>query len=631
MQSEFGIRDILKWTEVISDPENLVIPRIKSNLKTYGEIFTGRIAEYLYNDMLRTGLLIDYPLDFQMLTDKQRSVWLDYAAGIPFKLKSLGLLIRPYKDFFRTCIITGDEIEKLAGMDYKNYEGEKNESSFSKKFYLELNYMIPVQIIKTGFEIIRNAEDFGIDAFILKKLAKAIHARYLQEMRDMGGPDEDEEEKKNQFLTDFDSLPDDIKFSDKDNALHIPTKLLSIGYIIRPIKEGYRSFTLHLNEEEIENMAWIEHLRWSWDKRLNGWIYGNIKDKNKKTHPGLIPYDKLSEMEKEKDRQLVRLIPALLQDIGYTAFPVSPEKIMDLSYAIKPHSSVHKLLTEIKKLNEEISKASSGELIEEKVRITNKKIEETISEVKGNYNYAQHIQKTYLPDDLFVRECFPESFILFIPKDIVSGDFYFFSKNADEIIFAVADCTGHGIPGALLSTLGYGITDQAVNEVKLTDPAAIMNHLYSKVHKFLRRDEEEPGLQDDMDIAVCNLNTSTRVLNYCGVRSPLIRITNGELIEYRPENSADEYSDTGEFHFKSKMIQLSKGDALYLFSDGYADQFGGMNHKKYQTSKFKTFLMRISGLSMVEQKDCLYEETEHWREENDEDQTDDILVIGLRI
>ena len=629
MQSEFGIKDILKWTEVISDPENLVIPHIKSKLKTYREIFTVRIAEYLYNDVLRTGLLVDYPLDFQILTDKQRSVWLDYAAGIPFKLKSLGLLIRPYKDFFRTCIITEDEIEKLTGMDYKNYGGEKNESSFSKKFYRELNYMIPVQIIKTGFEIIRNAEDFRIDAFTLKKLAKAIHARYLQEMRDKSNPDEYEEGKNNQFLTDFDSLPDDIKFSNKDNALHIPTKLLSIGYIIRPIKEGYRSFTLHLNEEEIDNMAWIEHLRWSWDKRLNGWIYGNIKDINKKTHPGLIPYDKLSEVEKEKDRQLVRLIPALLQDIGYTACPVSPEKIMDLSYAIKPHSSLHKLLTEIKKLNEEISKASSGEMIEEKVRITNKKIEETISEVEGNYNYAQHIQKTYLPDDLFVRECFPESFILFIPKDIVSGDFYFFSKNAGTIIFAVADCTGHGIPGALLSTLGYEITDQAVNEVKLTDPAAIMIHLYSKVHKFLRRDEE--GLSDDMDIAVCNLNTNTRVLNYCGVKNPLIRITNGELLEYRPENSADEWFDSGKFHFKSKMIQLSKGDALYLFSDGYTDQFGGMHHKKYQSSKFKTFLMSISGLSMLEQKDRLYEETEQWREENDEDQTDDILVIGLRI
>ena len=106
--------------------------------------------------------------------------------------------------------------------------------------------------------------------------------------------------------------------------------------------------------------------------------------------------------------------------------------------------------------------------------IINKKIEETISEVQGSYNYAQHIQETFLPDDLFVRECFPDSFVLFKPKDIVSGDFYFFSKQGHLIIFAAADCTGHGIPGALFSTIGYGITDQAVNEIKLTDPPEIL-------------------------------------------------------------------------------------------------------------------------------------------------------------
>ena len=108
------------------------------------------------------------------------------------------------------------------------------------------------------------------------------------------------------------------------------------------------------------------------------------------------------------------------------------------------------------------------------VRIRNKKIEEAISEVEESYNYAQHIQETFLPDDLYVRECFPDSFILFKPKDIVSGDFYFFSKQEHLIIFAAADCTGHGIPGALLSTLGYGILDQAVNEIKLTDPSHIL-------------------------------------------------------------------------------------------------------------------------------------------------------------
>ena len=144
------------------------------------------------------------------------------------------------------------------------------------------------------------------------------------------------------------------------------------------------------------------------------------------------------------------------------------------------------------------------------ISIRNKKIEEAISEVEGSYNYAQHIQETFLPDDLYVRECFPDSFILFKPKDIVSGDFYFFSKRDDLIIFAAADCTGHGIPGALLSTLGYGILDQAVNEIKLTDPSYILHHLYSKYTGYLRNDSEGTGISDDMDIVLCILDTRSK-------------------------------------------------------------------------------------------------------------------------
>ena len=167
--------------------------------------------------------------------------------------------------------------------------------------------------------------------------------------------------------------------------------------------------------------------------------------------------------------------------------------------------------------------------IEEMVRIRNKKIEEAIREIEGSYNYAQHIQETFLPDDLYVRECFPDSFILFKPKDIVSGDFYFFSRQEHLIIFAVADCTGHGIPGALLSTIGYGILDQAVNEIKLTDPSYILYHLYSKIHRFLRMIADETGISDDMDIILCILDIRTNILTYAGVKNSLYHITNGEL------------------------------------------------------------------------------------------------------
>ena len=115
----------------------------------------------------------------------------------------------------------------------------------------------------------------------------------------------------------FNDLPAELQHSNIDNAAHIPTKLLSIGYRIRPVNKGFKPLALHLDDEEVETMARVEHLRWSWEKRLNGWSYGKTKDDKKKIHPGLIPYDELDEPEKEKDRELVRLIPAILQDINY--------------------------------------------------------------------------------------------------------------------------------------------------------------------------------------------------------------------------------------------------------------------------------------------------------------------------
>lgn len=628
-------KDITAWAEVIHDPEKEL--RVSENREFFKKKFIDDLSEFLYEDMRRSRSLITSPFTinrlFSEISEEERKIWYDYAAGIPGKLKSLELMIRPATGFIRTCIITDEDIEKLASIDHEKYFRDPD-TAFSnlpgarKWYFRELNYLIPPQLKKIGFEIFRTAEEPLLSPAMLRKLARAIHSRYLQEMRNR----DNNEESTGDYLTDYDNLPDEIKYSNADNAYHIANKLLAIGYRIKPVNEGFQPMALHLDENEIETMSRIEHLRWSWDKRLNGWIFGNMKDSERKTHPGLIPYEELTESEKEKDRELVRLIPGLLQDIGYEAYPVVPDRIAALSYAIKPRSSIHKLLNETRKLNEEISGMSSkNPVLEEKVRVINRKIEETIAEVQGNYNYARHIQETYLPEDLFIRECFTDSFVLFKPKDIVSGDFYFFSKRDNIRIFAAADCTGHGIPGALLSTLGYGITDQAVNEIKLTDPSEILDHLYSKVHKFLRRDDELPGMPDDMDIALCSLDLETRILTYAGVSSPIYVVSDNQLHEYKATNFISNSYETGGHPFTSEKIRVKKGDIIYLSSDGYTDQFGGRFHKKYQRPNFKSLLLNIHMNPMPEQRDMLFEEFERWRGENDEDQTDDILVIGIKI
>jgi len=667
MTADITRKEILKWSEVLYDPDPGSKEDLALNWPGYKKIFIEEISKNLYEDVKRSGITVMLPFafdrEFGMLTKDERIFWYDFASKIPDKLKSLGLFIRPYEEFCRTCIITDGEIEKLALSDNAAYyrnpvsgTGRKRKSrnktdqvpvSFLKMkesgkwLFRELNYLIPSQLKKTGYEIVRPDEFSEIDMIMIRKLARAIHSRYLQKVRKAGISGEEDEkipvfyyqgDPGNQYLVDFDNLPEEIKYSNIDNAYHIPAKLLSIGYKIRHVKKGFKSVTLHLNEEEIETMARVEHLRWSWDKRLNGWIRGKVKDISGKKHPGLIPFEELSESEKEKDRELVRLIPALLQDIDYEAYPVNPARFKKLSYAIKPQSSVHRILNETRELNDHIRKlVTLTPEVEEMVRIRNRKIEEAIMEVQESYNYAQHIQETFLPGNLYVRECFPDSFVLYKPKDIVSGDFYFFSRKDNLVIFAAADCTGHGIPGALLSTLGYGILDQAVNEKNLTDPSEILHHLYSKIHRFLRNDSIGTGVSDDMDIILCTLDVRTNILTCSGIKNPLYRITKGEMVEYRTNNLPDKWDEDGEWKFTSERIPLDTGDTIYLCSDGYSDQFGGKSHKKYQTGRLRCFLQSIVEFPMPEQCDRLYEEIEQWREENNEDQTDDILVIGIRI
>ena len=659
-------KEIQNWSEIIFNPDNSQIQDLYSKETVDGKVSLETLAECFYADIRRVKNLFTSPFtlnkDFRKLSKDEKQDWLVFISRIPGKLKSLNLLIRYYKDFCRTCLIPYNEIENMAKSDYDNYcgklidEGKIDESerrpvanlvSFQdlkekkRRFFIEMNHLIPVELKKIGFEIIRSEEVAEINEKMVNKLARAIHSRYLHEIRKQQNGQEKNiylswihkpGEGISQNTSDFEDLDTEIKSSNLDNAYHIPAKLLSIGYKIRPVKKGFKPVALHLNNEEVETMARVEHVRWCWDKILKGWLYGTVKDSNKKIHSSLIPYEELSESEKEKDRELVRLIPALLQDIDYEAYPVNPDRISKLPYAIKPHSSINKILEETRQMNDQIRKmVKLSAKAEEMVSIRNSKIEEAIREIESSYNYALHIQETFLPDDFFVRECFPDSFILFKPKDIVSGDFYFFSKRDKRIIFAAADCTGHGIPGALLSTIGYGTLDQAVNELELVEPAEILNHLYSRVHRFLRHDEDNTGLSDDLDIALCALDIESNTLIYSGVGSPLYRVTGNEIIEYKPENLIEECSEKAECRFTQEKILLKPGDSVYLCSDGYSDQFGGKFHKKYQRNRFKNFLLNIRDFSMPEQSDMLYEEFEQWREENNEDQIDDILVIGIKI
>ena len=307
------------WQEIIYGRSADPFQELSADDKKYQELLTNSIAKGLYADIQRLNRISKFSdgitEDFSKFSETEKAFWFEYASGIPDKLKRLNLFIRPFEGFCRTCLITDSEITTLVQSDLGKYCREMAKSALPaskpgitgdiahpeqrtfhrlikdwNRFALELNYLIPVQLKKTGYEIIRHEEAVEINIPMIRKLARAIHSKYLHEIRSQHTKAENDplnyffytpEDFKDQYIADFDELPDEIKNSNIDNAVHIPTKLLSIGYKIRQVKKGFKPITLHLNEDEIETMSIVEHIRWSWDKRLNGWTYGNVKDETK--------------------------------------------------------------------------------------------------------------------------------------------------------------------------------------------------------------------------------------------------------------------------------------------------------------------------------------------------------------
>ena len=260
----------------------------------------------------------------------------------------------------------------------------------------------------------------------------------------------------------------------------------------------------------------------------------------------------------------------------------------------------------------------------------NKELDEINKDITASIRYAKRIQDAILPPDDFVRKHLPNTFILFKPKDIVSGDFYWMVEKGDHVIFAAVDCTGHGVPGAFMSIVGHNVLDRVVGEQNITQPAKILDELNKGIADTLRQNDlEDNTVRDGMDIALCSFNRTTGVLQYAGAYNPLWLIRNGELIEIKADKFPIGNSKSGVSNsFTNHELHLQKGDTLYIFSDGYSDQFGGPDGKKFKSSSLKALLLRSQHLSMDEQKYLLDITNVKWREGHE--QVDDILVIGTR-
>lgn len=256
-------------------------------------------------------------------------------------------------------------------------------------------------------------------------------------------------------------------------------------------------------------------------------------------------------------------------------------------------------------------------------------IEKSNKEITDSINYAQKIQSAMLPDENYIRKYLPESFVFFKPKSIVSGDFYWFYQHENLSIFIAADCTGHGVPGAFMSMIGNDLLDKIIIESRIFQTDLILKHLHIGIKKALR--QEKTDNSDGMDIAICIWDNESKKLQFSGAMNPLYLISNYQMTIYK----GDKHSIGGNrkqdnLEFTTHEIYITNPTTVYLSSDGFQDQFGGKDNKKYMVKRFRQFLWEISEQDMDTQKDLLDQELAHWMQGSNS-QTDDIIVLAFKI
>ncbi len=278
-------------------------------------------------------------------------------------------------------------------------------------------------------------------------------------------------------------------------------------------------------------------------------------------------------------------------------------------------------------------KQKANLVLEDKNRIIEQQkhiVEEQNKDITDSIKYAERIQQAIFPPDKMWHAILPDSFVFFRPKDILSGDFYWVEQRGDLIFVAAADCTGHGVPGALMSIVNYNLLNKAVLEMNLTDPAEILNAVNNWLTLSLHQTYQESTVRDGMDISLCVINKKTSELTYSGANNPVYIFRNKELLQLNADKfPVGAFVEDNIQSFTNQKLQLGKGDTIYLFSDGYADQFGGPKGKKLKYINLKRYLTESYEMSMRDQERYIEAKFTDWK--GNYEQIDDVLVIGIRL
>lgn len=270
--------------------------------------------------------------------------------------------------------------------------------------------------------------------------------------------------------------------------------------------------------------------------------------------------------------------------------------------------------------------AAKNEVIEQQ----NKIVEEKNKDIIDSITYAKRIQTALLPSDTKFKRLLPESFVFYQPRDIVSGDCYMIEEWGNEIIVAAVDCTGHGVPGAFMSFMAYDLFQEAVMEHGITSPGAILSRMRAGVTRMLvQGSESKQQVYDGMDAAICTISADGKRVTYAGAHRPLWLIRNGEFIEYKETKCSVSPAEHDQIPFNVHEIETRPGDLFYIFSDGYADQFGGPNGKKFKLARLKQLLLDFRTVPSSAQEEKVAAAFRDWKGKME--QIDDVLLIGFRI
>lgn len=280
--------------------------------------------------------------------------------------------------------------------------------------------------------------------------------------------------------------------------------------------------------------------------------------------------------------------------------------------------------TKLNAQNEEIEMKNSA------LKEANVEIESKNKDITDSIQYARRIQEAILPEVEFNKTFHDSAFVVYQPKDIVSGDFYWMAQTEEHLLFAAVDCTGHGVPGAFVSIVCSNLLSQSVKEYGLLRPDDILNDVNVRLSETLRQRQDESRVRDGMDIALCCINKKTLHMTFAGAYNPAWIIRGNEMTELLPDKFPIGLFEEEELRtFSCKEMQLKKGDRIYVFTDGYSDQFGGELGKKYKRSTFQAFIKEIQDRPIIEHGKLLQQEHYRWRGVNE--QIDDILVLGVEV